>query len=759
MSIKDDEFLESLRSTFRVEAEEHLQVIAAGLLALEKAHTPGEERSVVETIFRSAHSLKGAARAVNLTEVELICQSLEDVFAAWKRQESKPTPQLLDTLHRALNAVSASIADPAMQPGKAGRESLSSYVRMLRRPEVTATLTTRELETVEVPDKDAVPPLSQEVTERTPTTETVRIAVAKLDARLLEAEELLTAKIAAGQRAGELRELVERLEEWKKKWAQVQPIVRGLVQTIERSTAADSSPELTRLVEFIDFAHDYFRSLENKMVRFKRTAEQDYLLIGKLVDDLLEDSKRLLMLPVSTLGALLPKLVRDLCRDQNRNADLVIHGQEIEIDKRILEEMKDPLIHLFRNCVCHGIEAPEIRARLGKPPRATITFSVAQLDGGTKIELAVSDDGAGIDVARAKEAAVKHGRISREEANRLSESESADLIFLSDVSTSPIITQLSGRGLGLAIVREKAAMLGGSVSVESRRNVGTTIRIELPIALATFRGVLVETAKQLFIMPTSRVERVARFRPEDIKTVEGRETIALDGRVLPLVRLTDVLELSSEKNNDSIEPSPVIVLGVADQRVAFAVDTIQDEREVLVKPLRKPLSRVRNIAGATLLGSGHVVPILNATDLLASAKKISGAATRVETSEKSGEASARSILVVEDSITSRMLLKGILESAGYQVKTAVDGIEAFTMLRSVRFDLVVSDVEMPRMNGFDLTAKIRADKNLSGLPVLLVTALETREDRERGIDAGANAYLVKSNFDQSNLLEAVRRLA
>jgi two-component system chemotaxis sensor kinase CheA len=756
MSTKDEEFLESLRATFRVEAEEHLQGIAAGLLAMEKAHTPGEERSIVETIFRSAHSLKGAARAVNLTEVELICQSLEDVFAAWKRQENKPTPQLLDTLHRALDAVSASVADSAASPGRAGRESLSSYVRLLRQPNVAAT--TSEPEVDDVPAKDALPPLSQDITERTATTETVRIAVAKLDARLLEAEELLAAKIAAGQRAGELRELVDRLEEWKKKWAQVQPIVRGLVQTIERS-AADSSPELTKVVEFIDWAHDYFRSLENKMVGFKRTAEQDCLLIGKLVDDLLEDSKRLLMLPVSTLGALLPKLVRDLCRDQNRDADLVIHGQEIEIDKRILEEMKDPLIHLLRNCVCHGIEAPEMRARLGKPPRATITFSVAQLSGGTKVELAVSDDGAGIDVATAKEAAVKHGRVSREEADRLSESEAADLIFLSEVSTSPIITQLSGRGLGLAIVREKAAMLGGSVSVESRRNVGTTIRIELPIALATFRGVLVETAKQLFIMPTSRVERVARYRPEDVKTVEGLETIALNGRVLPLVRLADVLELSSERNNDGVETSPVIVLGIADQRVAFAVDAVLDERQVLVKPFGKPLSRVRNIAGATLLGSGHVVPILSAADLMASAKKIGGAASHVGTREKSTETNALSILVVEDSITSRMLLKGILESAGYRVTTAVDGIEAFTMLRSVRFDLVVSDVEMPRMNGFDLTAKIRADKSLSELPVLLVTALETREDRERGIDVGANAYIVKSNFDQSNLLEAVRRLA
>ena len=220
-----------------------------------------------------------------------------------------------------------------------------------------------------------------------------------------------------------------------------------------------------------------------------------------------------------------------------------------------------------------------------------------------------------------------------------------------------------------------------------------------------------------------------------------------------------MLELPpAQRNGNTVAPTPVVILGAGDQRVAFAVDAVLDEQEVLVKRLGRPLSRVRNIAGATVLGSGRVAPILNVADLLKSARK-TGDASRVVTKVSPTEAHAKTILVVEDSITSRMLLKGILESAGYQVTTAVDGIEAFTTLRGERFDLVVSDVEMPRMNGFDLTAQIRADKKLAELPVVLVTALETREDRERGIDVGANAYLIKSSFDQSNLLEAVRRLA
>jgi two-component system chemotaxis sensor kinase CheA len=287
---------------------------------------------------------------------------------------------------------------------------------------------------------------------------------------------------------------------------------------------------------------------------------------------------------------------------------------------------------------------------------------------------------------------------------------------------------------------------------------GTIFRITLPVTLATFRGILVEASGRLLVVPIASVERVARFRPEDVRTVEGRETLSLGGRAVSLVRLAAVLEIPPEAQPREAPASiPVLILGSGDQRVAFAVDAVLDESEVLVKQFGRPLSRVRNIAGATILGSGRVAPILNVNDLLKSARR-AGQAARPAPAAPADKSAAKSILVAEDSITSRMLLKGILEGAGYRVKTAVDGMEAFTVLRAETFDLVVSDVEMPRLNGFDLTARIRADRKLAEMPVILVTALESREDRERGIDVGANAYLVKSSFDQSNLLEAIRRL-
>jgi len=737
MSAQEDEFLRSLRATFKVEADEHLQAMATGLLALERASGEEEQRGLIETVFRAAHSLKGAARAVNFTDIEMICQSLESTFAAWKRRESAPSPQALDTVHRALDSVTKIIAGPASATAPAP----------VSPPRQAAT--------------PAAPMARSEpaIVEKSSSGETVRISVAKLDARLLEAEEMLTAKLATSQRAADLRELSAHFEAWAKEWSSIQPDVRTFRQMVERSNGDASSPSgLHRLIDFLDWNHDYFRSLEGKVATLARTAYQDRLTVGKLVDDLLEDSKKLLMLPLATQSAFFQKLVRDLCRDQGKEADLVIRGEEVEIDKRILEEMKDPLVHILRNSVDHGLETPVERQRAGKSPRATITLSVSPIDG-SKVEILVSDDGRGIDAGKVRESAIKHGLISREDAGRLRESETQALIFQADVSTSPIITQLSGRGLGLAIVREKAGKLGGRVSVESKPGAGTTLRMILPLTMATFRGILIETANRLFVVPTANVERVTRFQTQDVQTVEGRETLSLGGRAVALVRLAEVLELPlPERAAEEPVSKPVVILNAGDVRVAFAVDAVLDEQEVLVKQFGKPLSRVRNIAGATVLGSGRIAPILNASDLLKSARK-AGAAVRMTTKAGPAKAATKSILIAEDSITSRMLLKGILEGAGYRVKTAVDGMDAFTILRAERFDLVVSDVEMPRLNGFDLTARIRADRKLAELPVVLVTALESREDRERGIDVGASAYLVKSSFDQSNLLEAVRRLA
>jgi two-component system, chemotaxis family, sensor kinase CheA len=458
------------------------------------------------------------------------------------------------------------------------------------------------------------------------------------------------------------------------------------------------------------------------------------------------------MLPFSTLLESFPKLVRDLSRDCGKDAELAIVGGEIEIDRRILEEMKDPLVHLVRNCIDHGIETPKQRKERGKLPRATIRIAILPRSA-VKVEIVVSDDGAGIDFQKVRAASVKLGLVSEEDARKTDEQQCAGLIFKSGVSTSPMITEISGRGLGLAIVREKAEKVGGTVSVETQPGAGTTFRLILPLTLARFRGILVRVGESLFVLPTRHVQRVLRVSKDEIKTAENRETIQINGRATSAVRLSDVLELT--QTNTDADPKrklPVLVLAWAGEQIGFLVDEILDEREVLVKSLGKQLPRVRNIAGATILGTGKVLPVLNVADLMRSAVRMTPVRAARATE------APKSILVAEDSITSRTLLKSILELAGYKVKTAIDGADALAVFATEAFDLVVSDVEMPRMSGLELTAKIRAGKRLAQLPVVLVTALDSREDRERGVDVGANAYIVKSSFDQGNLLEVVRRL-
>ena len=747
MNAKEQDFLQELRATFAVEAQEHLQVIATGLLALEKEPTPESQRGLVETVFRAAHSLKGAARAVGLDAVESRCQSLEEVLASWKRDDNAPSPDALDRAHRLLDTVTAALAAPG------DRAPVGHPPGPLPFP----TTVTEVYEDRPLADT-AIPALNVAGQTAAAPEETVRVGVAKLEARLLETQELLGVKLAAGQRVTDLLELADGFEAWRKAWNDVEPAVRRLRQTAVASEAAGKS-EATgsrRMLDFLEWTGDYLKTMENRTAALVRTAEQQRYSTGKLIDDSLDGSKKLLLLPFSTISAAFPKLVRDLCRDQGKEAELIVRGDHIELDKRILEDLKDPLIHLLRNSVDHGIESPGERRLRGKPARATIVLAVTQLSG-SKVQVMLSDDGAGIDAVKVGDSAVALGLLSKEEAGRLGETEAHALVFQSAVTTSPVITQLSGRGLGLAIVREKAQGLGGDVAVESRTGHGASFRIVLPALRATFRGILLKAAGQLFIIPTTQVERVSRARADDVRTVQGRETVSSGGRVIALARLADVLQLERVGPLDAPAASlPIVILGSGEQRVAFAVDAVLDELEVLVKPLAKPLARVRNVAAATVLGPGQVVPILNVSDLLKSARKFVPSPLQVRKEPK--PASAKAVLVAEDSITSRMLIKGILESAGYRVKTAVDGLDAFSLLRSEPFDLVVSDVEMPRLNGFDLTSRIRADRKLAEIPVVLVTALESRHDRERGIDVGANAYLVKSSFDQSYLLEAIGRL-
>ncbi len=756
MKKKNNDFLKRLLATFKVEAEEHIKLISSGLLELEKTPDAERQNQIIETVFREAHSLKGAARSVNRKDIEAVSQSLETVFTALKNQEITSSPELFDLLGQALDSLHKPPPSAEAKPGVSG-EALN--MELIRRLETAARGDPLPVSHAPVtPEPEIGQPPSE---DESISMDTVRISAARLSSLLLQTEEFLSTKMAANQRVTDLQSAGTMLNQWNREWAKVYPEVQRYRRLLESrsdlSRRDKTTSEFAKIVEFLDWSSAHVRSLDDNLKKLLAAARSESYLTGSMVDSLLENMRSVLMLPFSSLLETFPRFVRDLSRDRRKEVNWVVQGEDIEIDRRILEEMKDPLIHQVRNCIDHGIETPKERQRNNKPSQGTITISISR-EIRDKVEITISDDGAGIDTAAVRSAAVKHGIISQEEANKLSEQESLWLIFRSGVTTSSIITDISGRGLGLAIVYEKAQKLGGEVFLESAPNIGTTLRILLPLTLATFRGVLVRAGQQVFVVPTANVEQVVRVRKDEVKTVENREAIELGGRAVPIVWLEDAVELSVESKGRN--DSQFILAFVVDSngnRIAFGVDEILNEQEVLVKSLGENLSRVRNIGGATVLPTGEVVPIIDVPDLMKSAVKVPGAPARAAVSVEKAEVT-RKILVVEDSITTRVLLKNILDSAGYSTRTAVDGIDAFNALKAEDFDLVVSDISMPRMDGFSLTAKIRGDKKLSELPVVLVTALESRDDQERGMEVGASAYIVKSSFEQSNLLDTIQRL-
>ena len=709
---RKDDIKTRLLATFRVEAEEHLQALTANLLALEQGSAPAEGREVIEATFREVHTLKGAARSVSLMDVEALCQACESVLSRVTRGQLPLGRSLLGRLREAVDGVARLLA-----PGGAPvvvRELVDGL-------EQAAAESSRA-----GPGADERPPARADIARDAPApgfapATAIRLAADELDALLVQAEDLLVLRFAGAERTKEARALVEALG---------------------RSRAAPLESEL--------------RGVEARARELLAHLAGDDRVTDGTVGALQDRMRRLRMRPASSVLDLFPRMVGDLAEARGRRAEWAVVGADLEVDRKVLQAIKDPLIHLVRNAVDHGIEPPQARVDARKAPEGRVAVTVAPLEGN-RIEIRVEDDGRGIDPAQVRAAAIRGRLLSSEQAESLTDEQALDLIYRSGLSTSPMISDVSGHGLGLAIVKERIEQLGGEIQVRTRLGVGTTVRMVVPATVATFRGLLVRAAQRPILVPTDSVDRVLRVAGDEIGSVEGRETIRWNGTVLTVASLGALLELpETERSPDASRQRSCVVVRSGAERLGLFVEEILGDREVLVKALNPPLVRVRNVTCAGLLGTGQLVLVLRPADLLESVRRISG--RPVPQARRAERQRQPTVLVVDDSITTRTMEKNLLEAAGYHVRVAVDGVEGWTLLKSEEFDLVVSDVDMPRMDGFELTARIRGDQRLAQLPVVLVTALESREDKERGVAVGANAYVVKSSFDQSNLLEIIRRL-
>jgi two-component system, chemotaxis family, sensor kinase CheA len=772
---------EKLLKAFIGEAQEQVQRVTDGLIELESIEVESQRQSLVDSVYRELHNLKGSARGLKFVTIGQICHPLETIMSAAKFNKLPLSREVIDLLLEAIQSVEAMLDDPDVQVLTPDAQAILSRVEaLLDRAGLSERTGMQEktdaddlhgaqIESIIVVEESGSEPRTNAPASRktelseplAKKRETLKISADKLDALLQRSEELLAVKAMARQHANDARALDIMLADWAKVWASTVPELRSTGKVLSKANTDLGRTALQKawdkLNSLIDLNHECMKSFIPEVKALVKASNTYAHITSTALDTLMSETKELLMMPCSTIFEGFPMLVRDLAHQLGKEVKLSIHGSDIELDKRILNGLRDPLTHLIRNSIDHGIETPTERIREGKPERGSIKLSVVQLDPGN-IEISLHDDGRGIDLELVKESAINSGLYTREDLDKMPPEKIRALTFRPSLSTSAEVTEISGRGLGLAIVEEKVHSVGGKVSLESEQKKGSKFTITLPVTIATFHGLLVEVAQRTFVIPAASVERVVRIRQEEIQQVSGFDVVLLEEGLISLSWMREILELPSARYDADQASLTICIIGIGDRRVGAIVDDVLEEQEILVKPLGRILAGIPNVSGLTILGSSEVVPILSPADILSNAqsrKKSPGASADGE-----ADVRAQNILVVDDTLPSRVLLSSMLESAGYAVLTAKDGLEALNFLRREGrlVDLVVTDIEMPNMNGFDLSSKIKADMLLADIPIIIVSSVSTMEHRQRGVSVGADAYFAKDDLEDSNLIEVVKSL-
>jgi len=583
-------------------------------------------------------------------------------------------------------------------------------------------------------------------------TEQLRVSADKIENLLIQSEELLPNKQTILAHHSELASMLLLFEIWRKKWVKNRlNYSKLLAETTADENDSKIIDRLKPLLNFVEYNEDFVTDIEGLINELEKSVLNNYNDLNNKLFKLNSEVRSVLMLPFTALTEQFPVMVRDIASQLGKEVIFSTFGDSLKIDKRVLDELKDPFIHILRNALDHGIETPDERIKLNKPVSGKITLSICSVEGNN-VQIIIEDDGNGIDPEKLKASEIKNNIKTQKELENLSNAEVLNLIFESDLSTSKVITDLSGRGLGMAIFKEKIEKLSGSYSVESKLKEGTKITLTLPLSVATVRGLCIKVGNIPFYIKTSELIAAVRIHKDGIITVENTSTIAYENRHIGLVLLSDILNVKSKSHDSQII---VVLCKYGTKELGIIVDEVIEEEEILIKSFNKQIKKLKYYEAASITADGTVIPLLNVEAIFKSASKGNVLNTPLTIKD---EETIKNILVVDDSITSRLLIKDILENSGYKVKACVDGKEAWTEFRQDHYHLVVSDVEMPRMNGFELTKLIKLSEKYSQIPVVLVTGLSKKEDMEKGIDAGADAYIVKSDFEQSNLLQTVERL-
>lgn len=493
-----------------------------------------------------------------------------------------------------------------------------------------------------------------------------------------------------------------------------------------------------------------------RLKEFHRALEEDVLYLGFIIQQLHAEAMALRMLPLRTITEGYVRMVRDLSRAQGKEVNFEIVGDHIEVDRVLLESLKPMFLHMLTNAVDHGIELPDERVARGKPATGTIRLSARH--EGNSVVIEIRDDGAGMDPARIKQTALRRGVIDREEAEMMHDEEALYLTLRQGFSTSDIVTDISGRGVGMDVVKMNIEKVKGNLTLKSKVGDFTEVHLQLPLTLAVIDALIVTCADQQYAIPLSYVQETVKIRAEDIATVAGKEVISVRNSTVPLISLANLLGLQEQKAFIAGGKVSAVILKQRDQTVACIIDCNNGTSEIVVKGLGGQLKRVRHAFGATILGDGNPALILDVPDIFSSAEGVSTIGMRRAIDESQATTSRGHVLVVDDSITTRTMEKSILTAHGYDVVIAISAEDALEKVATTGFDLVISDVEMPGLNGFELTERLRAIDEYRAVPVIIVSSLSKDEHKRRAIDAGAQAYIVKGAFEQGTLLDTVESL-
>jgi two-component system chemotaxis sensor kinase CheA len=721
--------LEALIPDFMAAARENLAAINQGLFKL--GDDPGD-RETLREVYRHAHSLKGSALTMGYEAMGKLAHRMEDALRAFQDGSLPVTAEVCDALVETNDAIGTMLE--TITPGKRMSLSVEGTIARLEGflPGLHPSKPGRGGEGV-------TPPAEPSITGAAAASviDTVRVPIGKLDELVNLAGEAAIGHTRLATAVENLARLRERLRRSR------------LREGSGRETAETSQDEVGISGEDLPALG---RSLEEASRELEEAAEST----GRLIESLQHRTMEIRMLPLAIVFGTLPKAVRDLSRQFGKQVNFLIEGAQTIIDKRILEQIGDPLIHLLRNALDHGVETPDERRRLGKAETGTLLLR-ARHDGG-KVLLTLEDDGRGIDPQLLKETAIRKEFLDRREADLWSDPQLCELVFMSGFSTRPMVTDVSGRGMGLDVVRTNVEKLKGQVQVTSELGKGTRFVISLPLTLATIQALLVCCGGEIFALPMFSVVKTLHPPREAITPVQGRPAILDQDEVIPVRGLATALGWKEKDGLQGNSRLILVVLQAGERKTAFVVEDVLGGREIVTKDLGRHLQKVRYLAGATILGSGQVALILDVPALVW--QDLSEAMAEPPWLERPAERPSRRhvILLVEDQVVTRQMEKSILEAAGYDVVTAENGLDAVEKLRQHDFDLVVTDIHMPQMDGFALTEKIRTSATTCSLPVVVVTSLDRDEDRQRGLEAGADAYLIKSNFDQRILVDTIETL-